>query len=187
MRYASGGLTSHTLCRICGCRGGCGSRLVLRGGLGTGDAVTRGSSFKSDDAVEVGGSVNRAGVTDSGPSVRIDSYHPNETSQVRPRDQAPRFGGRVRWASADFSGGRNSVHFWEVGSMVRVWSKEEQVANRDRFWSMVGSGVSVTALRVGPDRGHHRRPPVDRTIGRRRPSHRRPRPPHQNHRSDHPS
>ncbi len=29
--------------------------------------------------------------------------------------------------------------------MVRVWSKEEQVANRDRFWSMVGSGVSVTA------------------------------------------
>ena len=47
--------------------------------------------------------------------------------------------------SADFSGGRNSVHFWEVGSMVRVWSKEEQVVNRDRFWSMVGSGVSVTA------------------------------------------
>ena len=29
--------------------------------------------------------------------------------------------------------------------MVRVWSKEEQVANRDRFWSVVGSGVSVTA------------------------------------------
>ena len=29
--------------------------------------------------------------------------------------------------------------------MVRVWSKEEQVANRDRFWSMLGSGVSVTA------------------------------------------
>ena len=29
--------------------------------------------------------------------------------------------------------------------MIRVWSKEEQVANRDRFWSMVGSGVSVTA------------------------------------------
>jgi len=29
--------------------------------------------------------------------------------------------------------------------MVRVWSREEQVANRERFWSMVGSGVSVTA------------------------------------------
>jgi len=29
--------------------------------------------------------------------------------------------------------------------MVRVWSKEEQVSNRDRFWSMLGSGVSVTA------------------------------------------
>lgn len=29
--------------------------------------------------------------------------------------------------------------------MVRVWSREEQVANRERFWSMVGGGVSVTA------------------------------------------
>ncbi len=29
--------------------------------------------------------------------------------------------------------------------MVRVWSNEEQVANRDRFWSMVGSGASVSA------------------------------------------
>lgn len=29
--------------------------------------------------------------------------------------------------------------------MVRVWSREEQVANRERFWSVVGSGVSVTA------------------------------------------
>ena len=29
--------------------------------------------------------------------------------------------------------------------MVRIWSKEERVANRDRFWSMVGSDVSVTA------------------------------------------
>ena len=67
---------------------------MLWGGLGTGDAVTRGSSFKSDDAVEVGGSVNRAGVTDSGPSVRIDSYHPDETSQVRQRDSAPRFAAR---------------------------------------------------------------------------------------------
>ena len=73
---------------------GCGSRPVLWGGLGTGDAVTRESSFKSDDAVEVGGSVNRAGVTDSGPSVRIYSYHPNETSQVRQRDSAPRFAAR---------------------------------------------------------------------------------------------
>ena len=70
---------------------GCGSRPVLWGGLGTGDAVTLGSSFKSDDAVEVGGSINRAGVTDSGPSVRIDSYHPDETSQVRQRHSAPRF------------------------------------------------------------------------------------------------
>ena len=73
---------------------GCGSRPVLWGGLGTGDAVTRGSSFKSDDAVEVGGSVNRAGVTDSGPSVRFDSYHPDETSQVRQRDSTPRFAAR---------------------------------------------------------------------------------------------
>ena len=32
---------------------GCGSRPVLWGGFGTGDAVTRGSSFKADDAVEV--------------------------------------------------------------------------------------------------------------------------------------
>ena len=73
---------------------GCGSSPVLWGGLGTGDAVTRGSSFKSDDAVEVVGSVNRAGVTDSGPSVRIDSYHPDETSQVRQCDSAPRFAAR---------------------------------------------------------------------------------------------
>ena len=29
--------------------------------------------------------------------------------------------------------------------MVRVWSKEEQVANRDRFWSMLAGGVSVTS------------------------------------------
>ena len=29
--------------------------------------------------------------------------------------------------------------------MVRMWSKEEQIANRDRFWSMLASGVSVTA------------------------------------------
>jgi IS30 family transposase len=29
--------------------------------------------------------------------------------------------------------------------MVRVWSKEEQIANRDRFWSMLRSGVSVTS------------------------------------------
>ena len=39
--------------------------------------------------------------------------------------------------------------------MVRVWSKEEQVANRDRFWSMLGSGVSVTA--ACEDLGVHRR------------------------------
>ena len=69
-------------------------RPALPGGLETGDAVTLGSSFKSDDAVEVGGSINRAGVTDSGPSVRIDSYHPDETSQVRQRDSAPRFAAR---------------------------------------------------------------------------------------------
>jgi IS30 family transposase len=29
--------------------------------------------------------------------------------------------------------------------MVRVWSKEEQVANRDRFWSMLAGGFSVTS------------------------------------------
>lgn len=40
-----------------------------------------------------GGSVNRVGVTNSGPSSRIDSYHPNEICQVRPRDQGPRFVG----------------------------------------------------------------------------------------------
>jgi IS30 family transposase len=47
--------------------------------------------------------------------------------------------------SADFSGRRNSVDFWRFWLMVRVWSKEEQVSNRERFWSMVVSGVSVTA------------------------------------------
>ena len=66
----------------------------LGGGLGTGDAVTRGCSLKPDDAVEVGGSVNRARVTNGGPSVRIDSYHPDETSQVRQRDSAPRYAAR---------------------------------------------------------------------------------------------
>ena len=29
--------------------------------------------------------------------------------------------------------------------MVRSWSKEEQVANRDRFWSLLAGGVSVTS------------------------------------------
>jgi IS30 family transposase len=39
--------------------------------------------------------------------------------------------------------------------MVRVWSKVEQVANKDRFWSLLASGVSVTA--ACEDLGVHRR------------------------------
>jgi transposase len=39
--------------------------------------------------------------------------------------------------------------------MVRVWSKVEQVANKERFWSLVVSGVSVTA--ACEDLGVHRR------------------------------
>jgi IS30 family transposase len=34
---------------------------------------------------------------------------------------------------------------WGFGLMVRSWSKEEQVANRDRFWSLLTGGVSVTS------------------------------------------
>jgi hypothetical protein len=34
---------------------------------------------------------------------------------------------------------------WGFGLMVRSWSKEEQVANRDRFWSLLAGGVSVTS------------------------------------------
>ena len=34
---------------------------------------------------------------------------------------------------------------WGFGLMVRSWSKEEQVANRERFWSLLAGGVSVTS------------------------------------------
>ena len=33
---------------------------------------------------------------------------------------------------------------WGLGLRVRVWSKEEQIANKDGFWSMLAGGVSVT-------------------------------------------
>ena len=44
------------------------------------------SSHKRDDVAEVV-AVLSTGVSNSGPSSRIDSYHPNETSQVGPRDE----------------------------------------------------------------------------------------------------
>jgi hypothetical protein len=44
------------------------------------------SSHKRDEVAEVVAGLS-TGVTNSGPSSRIDSYHPNETSQVGPRDE----------------------------------------------------------------------------------------------------
>lgn len=49
------------------------------------------SSHKRADVAEVVADLS-TGVTNSEPSSRIDSYHPNETSQVRPLDRALRFG-----------------------------------------------------------------------------------------------
>jgi hypothetical protein len=48
--------------------------------------LARWSSHKRADAADVVADLS-TGVTNSEPSSRIDSYHPNETSQVRPRDE----------------------------------------------------------------------------------------------------
>jgi hypothetical protein len=54
------------------------------------------SSRKRADVAEVVANLS-TGVTNSEPSSRIDSYHPNETSQVRPLDRALRFGDASDW------------------------------------------------------------------------------------------
>jgi hypothetical protein len=54
------------------------------------------SSRKRADVDEVVADLS-PGVTKSEPSSRFDSYHPKETSQVRPLDRALRFGDASGW------------------------------------------------------------------------------------------
>jgi hypothetical protein len=91
------------------------------------------------------------GVTISEPSSRIDSYHPNETSQVRPLDRALRFGDASGWgppfghvATSDHAAQR----LVQSTGILRVGLRGTELSLGDRCQGYVGLVAIVLQNRL---------------------------------------
>jgi hypothetical protein len=110
--------------RICGCRGADRVRCY---GVASGPA-TRSPVDPPSSRMMLSRSADRSTAlvyTNGGPSVRIDSDHPDETSQVRQRDSAPRFAARCSQRRS----GRPTAAF---GTSCRRWSSPRPLGRARR-------------------------------------------------------